>query len=63
MQSKNPPSDGVQLKPSQAKFSKHNHSAMQDEAIKVYETAASEFCSEKSYIGGLLENDNNIIIN
>ncbi len=60
MQSKNLTSDGVQLKPSHAKFSKHNHSTMHDEAI---ETAASEFCSEKSYIGGLLENDNNIIIN
>ncbi len=59
MQSKNPTSDGVQLKPSHSRFSKHNHSTMQDEAIKVYETAASEFCSEKSYIGGLLENDIN----
>ena len=55
MQSKNPTS-GVQLKPSHSRFSKHDHSTMQDEAIKVDETA-SEFGSEKSYIAGLLEND------
>ena len=57
MQSKNPTS-GVQLKPSHSRFSKHNHSTMKDEAIKVDETAASEFVSEKSYIAELLENDN-----
>ncbi len=56
MQSKNPTS-GVQLKPSHSRFSKHDHSTMQDEAIKVDETAASEFGSEKSYIAGLLEYD------
>ncbi|XP_064407206.1 adhesion G protein-coupled receptor L3-like isoform X3 [Halichondria panicea] len=55
--SKNPTS-GVQLKPSHSRFSKHNHSTMKDEAIKVDETAASEFVSEKSYIAELLENDN-----
>ncbi|XP_064407630.1 latrophilin-like protein LAT-2 isoform X2 [Halichondria panicea] len=54
--SKNPTS-GVQLKPSHSRFSKHDHSTMQDEAIKVDETAASEFGSEKSYIAGLLEYD------
>ncbi len=54
MQSKNPTS-GVQLKPSHdSSFSKHDHSTMQDEAIKVDE---AEFDSEKSYIAGLHEYD------
>ncbi len=57
MQSKNPTS-GVQLKPSHSRFSKYDHSTMQDEAIKVDETA-SEFGSEKLYIAGSLEKDNN----
>ncbi len=47
MQSKNPTSDGVQLKPSHSRFSEHDHSTMQDEAIKVDKTA-SESSSEKS---------------
>ncbi len=49
MQSKNPTS-GVQLKPSHSRFSKHDHSTIKNEAIKVDETAESEFNSEKSYI-------------
>ncbi|XP_064402412.1 adhesion G protein-coupled receptor E3-like isoform X2 [Halichondria panicea] len=46
---------GVQLKPSHdSSFSKHDHSTMQDEAIKVDE---AEFDSEKSHIAGLYEYD------
>ena len=47
MQSKNTTSDGVQLKPSHSRFSEHDHSTMQDEAIKVDKTAP-ESGSEKS---------------
>ncbi|XP_064396279.1 uncharacterized protein LOC135343205 isoform X2 [Halichondria panicea] len=45
--SKNTTSDGVQLKPSHSRFSEHDHSTMQDEAIKVDKTAP-ESGSEKS---------------
>ncbi len=57
LQSKNPTS-GVQLKPIHSRFSEHDHSTMTDEAIKVDETAASEFGSKKLYIAGSLESDN-----
>ena len=59
MQSKNSTS-GVQLKPiaSNSRFSKHNHSTVQDEAIKVDDTV-SESGLEMSYIAELLENDQN----
>ncbi len=40
-------SDGVQLKPSHSRFSEHDHSTMQDEAIKV-DKSAPESGSEKS---------------
>ena len=49
MQSKNPTS-GVQLKPRHSRFSKNNRT------IEVNETEF-ESDSEKSYIAGLLEND------
>ena len=55
MQSKSPTTI-VHLKPRDSKFSKHDRSTMQNESIKVDETAL-ETGSPKSYIAGLLENE------